>query len=147
MIWAPGFVSGEDTCSTKYIIFIGDDITLVIIIFVRSLEGAIQSSVREMGNLLHKLKQEQSAPPGAPGAAANAPSTGVRSWAAGAGGAAKQGTGAAAVAQESDYMLRPLMDFLDARLTMFADSCDKTVLKRILKVRLPSALLFSSVLS
>ena len=90
-----------------------------------------------MGILLHKLKQEQSAPPGAPGAPGNAPSTGVRSWASGAGGAAKQGTGAAAVAQESDYMLRPLMDFLDARLTMFADSCDKTVLKRILKVVSP----------
>ncbi|KAL7012870.1 hypothetical protein ACKWTF_015090 [Chironomus riparius] len=43
------------------------------------------------------------------------------------------GAQAKAGSTEADEVLRPLMDLLDGSLTMYAQSCEKTVLKRLLK--------------
>lgn len=74
-----------------------------------SLEPRIIQSVRELGDLLLNVKS---------------------------GGNANQSNQAAqrnAVAIEADEVLRPLMDLLDGSLSLYAQSCEKTVLKRLLK--------------
>ncbi|XP_063706370.1 uncharacterized protein LOC134835422 [Culicoides brevitarsis] len=77
------------------------------IIFADSLEPRITASVKELGDLLMNVK--------APAANQTA--------------AAQKN----AVAMEADEVLRPLMDLLDGSLTLYAQSCEKTVLKRLLK--------------
>lgn len=76
-----------------------------------SLEPRITFSVRELGELLYNLKS--------------------------GGNVANQNQAVqknpAAVAAEADEVLRPLMDLLDGSLTLYAQSCEKTVLKRLLK--------------
>lgn len=74
-----------------------------------SLEPRISQSVREMGDLLLSLKG---------GGNVN-----------NANQAAQRNT----VAAEADEVLRPLMDLLDGSLSLYAQSCEKTVLKRLLK--------------
>lgn len=37
---------------------------------------------------------------------------------------------------EADHVLHPLMDILDGKLSMFYQVCERTVLKRLLKVSL-----------
>ncbi|XP_034112216.1 uncharacterized protein LOC117573250 isoform X2 [Drosophila albomicans] len=78
--------------------------------FAISLEPRITQSVRELGDMLLSIK--------------------------GGGGNIAPGNQAAqrnAVAVEADDVLRPLMDLLDGSLTLYAQSCEKTVLKRLLK--------------
>ncbi|XP_048250528.1 protein unc-13 homolog B-like isoform X1 [Haliotis rufescens] len=77
-------------------------------IFAKSLEPQIQQSMIELGQLLSKVK-------GAGQVSLSQPS---------------QRT---SIQQESDAVLRPLMDLLDGSLSMFAQVCEKTVLKRLLK--------------
>ena len=73
-----------------------------------SLEPRITSSVKELGDLLLNIK-----------------------------GGGQPGTSQPAqrnvVAGEADEVLRPLMDLLDGSLSLYAQSCEKTVLKRLLK--------------
>ncbi|XP_020718021.1 uncharacterized protein LOC101449975 isoform X2 [Ceratitis capitata] len=76
--------------------------------FAFSLEPRITQSVRELGDLLLSVKG---------GSNINFNQT-------------AQGN---AVAVEADEVLRPLMDLLDGSLTLYAQSCEKTVLKRLLK--------------
>ncbi|KRF85439.1 uncharacterized protein unc-13 isoform X4 [Drosophila virilis] len=78
--------------------------------FAISLEPRITQSVRELGDMLLSIK--------------------------GGGGTLTAGNQAVqrnAVAVEADDVLRPLMDLLDGSLTLYAQSCEKTVLKRLLK--------------
>lgn len=77
--------------------------------FAISLEGRITQSVRELGDLLLSIK-----------GGANL-------------GQAQQAPQRNTVAVEADEVLRPLMDLLDGSLTLYAQSCEKTVLKRLLK--------------
>ncbi|XP_039967641.1 uncharacterized protein LOC120779452 isoform X2 [Bactrocera tryoni] len=76
--------------------------------FAVSLEPRITQSVRELGDLLLSVKG---------GNNMNFNQT-------------AQGN---VVAVEADEVLRPLMDLLDGSLTLYAQSCEKTVLKRLLK--------------
>ncbi|XP_054285839.1 protein unc-13 homolog B-like isoform X1 [Macrosteles quadrilineatus] len=76
--------------------------------FAQSLEPRITQSVKELGDLLLAIK-------GGGQVTLNAPAQ------------------RNAVAQEADEVLRPLMDLLDGSLSLYAQSCEKTVLKRLLK--------------
>ncbi|XP_055617921.1 protein unc-13 homolog A isoform X3 [Toxorhynchites rutilus septentrionalis] len=78
-------------------------------LFAKSLEPRITGSVRELGDLLQQVKQQTSL--------FHAPPT----------------DDANMIAMEADEVLRPLMDLLDGSLSMYAQSCEKTVLKRLLK--------------
>ncbi|XP_021201141.3 protein unc-13 homolog A isoform X1 [Helicoverpa armigera] len=72
--------------------------------FAISLESRITASVKELGELLQKV-----------------------------GGGGAPGQQQPPAHHEADEVLRPLMDILDGSLTMYAESCEKTVLKRLLK--------------
>jgi len=74
-----------------------------------SLDSQIKDSVRQVGSLLAKVS-----------------GTGQVSL--------SQPAQRNIIQQESDTVLQPLMDFLDGSLTMFAQVCEKTILKRLLKV-------------
>ncbi|XP_075151839.1 uncharacterized protein LOC142225875 [Haematobia irritans] len=74
--------------------------------FADSLEPRITQSLRELGDLLLAVKGSS---------------------------VAGEKINSNVVAVEADEVLRPLMDLLDGSLTLYAQSCEKTVLKRLLK--------------
>lgn len=78
------------------------------ILFANSLEPRITVSVRQLGDLLLAIKG---------GGQVNLTQQAQRN----------------AVAVDADEVLRPLMDLLDGSLSLYAESCEKTVLKRLLK--------------
>ncbi|CAH1797355.1 unnamed protein product, partial [Owenia fusiformis] len=78
------------------------------VIFANSLEPQIQQSMQELGKLLQQVKGQGQV-------SLNQPSQRND------------------IQQQSDNVLRPLMDLLDGSLSMFAQVCEKTVLKRLLK--------------
>nr|XP_027199543.1 protein unc-13 homolog B-like isoform X2 [Dermatophagoides pteronyssinus] len=80
-------------------------------IFGKSLEPTIKKSVAELGQLLSQVK-------GSSGNSAQQLQ------------ALKSGP---EVAADADLILHPLMDLLDGKLSQFAQSCEKTVFKRLLK--------------
>ncbi|CAH1977369.1 unnamed protein product [Acanthoscelides obtectus] len=75
--------------------------------FACSLEPRITASVKELSDLLSAIK--------------------------GGGHTIGAAQPPGAVAAEADEVLRPLMDLLDGSLSLYAQSCEKTVLKRLLK--------------
>ncbi|XP_064474619.1 protein unc-13 homolog B-like isoform X4 [Ornithodoros turicata] len=82
-----------------------DDLSIV---FAKSLEGTIKQSMGELSGLLSAVK--------------------------GSGQASLNPTAQRhEVAAEADHVLHPLMDILDGKLSMFAQVCERTVLKRLLK--------------
>lgn len=76
---------------------------------INSLQPRIIASVRELGDLLLNIKGSSNIN--------NSNQVAQRN----------------AVAVEADEVLRPLMDLLDGSLSLYAQSCEKTVLKRLLK--------------
>nr|XP_046488214.1 uncharacterized protein LOC124221874 isoform X2 [Neodiprion pinetum] len=82
-----------------------DDLAML---FAKSLEPRITASVRELGDLLLAIKG---------GGQVTLTQPAQRN----------------AVAVEADDVLRPLMVLLDGSLSLYAQSCEKTVLKRLLK--------------
>ncbi|KAL0118439.1 hypothetical protein PUN28_009239 [Cardiocondyla obscurior] len=78
------------------------------ILFANSLEPRITVSVRELGDLLLAIKGGGQVTLSQPAQRNN-------------------------VAVEADDVLRPLMVLLDGSLSLYAESCEKTVLKRLLK--------------
>ncbi|KAK2704771.1 hypothetical protein QYM36_016981 [Artemia franciscana] len=76
--------------------------------FAKSLEQRITGSVKTVGDMLGQIK-----------------GSGQFS--------SSQPTQRTSVAAEADEVLRPLMDLLDGSLSLYADSCEKSVLKRLLK--------------
>ena len=82
-----------------------DDLAML---FAKSLEPRITVSVRELGDLLVAIKG---------GGQVQLNQIDQRNN----------------VAVEADEVLRPLMDLLDGSLSLYAQSCEKTVLKRLLK--------------
>ncbi|XP_035713540.1 uncharacterized protein LOC110862265 isoform X5 [Folsomia candida] len=80
-----------------------DDLALQ---FTDSLEGRITDSVKQLGDLLLVVKGQ---------------------------GQVSMSATRNQVAAEADEVLRPLMDLLDGSLSLYAQSCEKTVLKRLLK--------------
>uniref|UniRef100_H0X893 Uncharacterized protein n=1 Tax=Otolemur garnettii TaxID=30611 RepID=H0X893_OTOGA len=75
------------------------------VVFGNSFQVRIDECVRQMADILGQVRGTGNASPNA----------------------------RASVAQDADSVLRPLMDFLDSNLTLFATVCEKTVLKRVLK--------------
>ena len=75
------------------------------------MEHTIKHSVHELGCLLSQIKGTSSNSAQANQALKNSPE----------------------VASEADHILHPLMDLLDGKLSMFAQFCERTVLKRLLK--------------
>ncbi|XP_030741196.1 protein unc-13 homolog B isoform X2 [Echinops telfairi] len=75
------------------------------LVFGNSFQVRIDECVRQMADILSQVRGPGNASPNA----------------------------RASVAQDADSVLRPLMDFLDGNLTLFATVCEKTVLKRVLK--------------
>ncbi|XP_059407239.1 protein unc-13 homolog B-like isoform X2 [Carassius carassius] len=71
--------------------------------FAKSFQARVNACVRQMAEILYQIK-----------------------------GPLNQNTRNTAEA-DADNALRPLMEFLDTNLSIFADICDKTVLKRVLK--------------
>ncbi|XP_054160365.1 protein unc-13 homolog B-like [Oppia nitens] len=80
-------------------------------IFAKSLEGTIKQSVQELGILLQQIKGSSGSSSQANQALRNSQE----------------------VAADADHILHPLMDLLDGKLSMFAQFCERTVLKRLLK--------------
>ncbi|XP_015792064.2 uncharacterized protein LOC107368708 isoform X2 [Tetranychus urticae] len=78
-------------------------------VFAKSLEPTIKQSVQELSGLLAQVKGSGSAQNKA--ALRNQQD----------------------VAAEADHILAPLMDLLDGKLSLFAQYCERTVLKRLLK--------------
>ncbi|XP_066021042.1 protein unc-13 homolog B [Pocillopora verrucosa] len=78
------------------------------VLFVRSFDSTIQESVKGVGNLLFKIKSTGNFNPALP-------------------------SSKNVVVNDSESILQPLLGILEGSLEMFYNSCEKTVLKRVLK--------------
>lgn len=101
--------------------------------FSQSMKPIIRDSIQKMGLLLSQLKGNAVGGGGSGGGGATAAAAANGSDPSRLADASGGGENSMEIIAETDHILHPLMELLDGKLTMLAQFCERTVLKRLLK--------------
>lgn len=102
--------------------------------FSQSMRPIIKDSIQKMGILLSQLRGNATGGAGNNGINGATVNATIESNGNGsANGLANGAENSIEIVAETDHILHPLMELLDGKLTMLAQFCERTVLKRLLK--------------